>query len=318
LANGAVDFWQRGTSFSYVGGQQYTADRWMLLSGNFGRSVTRQSSGLTGFQYAARVQKDSGVTTNASVRFGQTIETSVSLPLAGRTATISFYARAGVNFSATSNLLTAKLFTGTGIDQNFDAVGGFTGAATPINSTVTLTTSWQRFSLTGTVADTSTELGVEFGYTPTGTAGANDYFEVTGMMLEAGAQSTPFARAGGSIGGELALCQRYYFLQGRENNFSQFGSGIAYSTTQAYINVIFPVAMRTVPTSIDFGSLAGQASPAGSTIAINTLTIFGLQSSTKQAVLVPTTASAVFNVAGPGVICSNNTTSGFLGLSAEL
>ena len=37
-----------------------------------------------------------------------------------------------------------------------------------------------------------------------------DFIEVTGFRLTEGAEKQPFRRAGGSIGGELALCQRYY------------------------------------------------------------------------------------------------------------
>ena len=63
VINAAMNNWQRGTSFTATG---YTADRWYFYNGVAGRTVSRQTSGLTGFQYCMRVQRDSG-NTNTSV-----------------------------------------------------------------------------------------------------------------------------------------------------------------------------------------------------------------------------------------------------------
>jgi hypothetical protein len=86
----------------------------------------------------------------------------------------------------------------------------FTGQTAVVTQTATLTTSWQRFSYTASVSSTATEIGFYSFYTPVGTAGANDYYDITGIQLEIGSQASPFTRAGGNIAGELAMCQRYY------------------------------------------------------------------------------------------------------------
>jgi hypothetical protein len=88
--------------------------------------------------------------------------------------------------------------TGTGTDQS--GQGSISGGAYAIASNATLTTTWQRFTFTGTVATTATQVFPQFMMTPTGTAGANDYFEVrfavdniSGISLEYGpAQVSPF------------------------------------------------------------------------------------------------------------------------------
>jgi hypothetical protein len=139
------------------------------------------------------------------------IETVNTIPLVGKVVTVSFYARAGANFSASSSILNWGFVTGTGTDQN--QITGYTGQAVPISAAPSLTTTWQRFTGTGTIATNVNEATVQFYYIPTGTASTNDYVEITGVQVEIGSAATPFARAGGSIGGELALCQRYFETQ---------------------------------------------------------------------------------------------------------
>ena len=133
-----------------------------------------------------------------------------------------------------------QLTSGTGTDQN--VISGFTSGTNIINTTDTLTTSWQQFTHTVTVGSTVTQLAVNFIEVPTGTAGANDYFDITGVQLELGSVATAFSRAGGNIGGELALCQRYFQLNGLG------WTGQMVSTTTATINGFFKTRMRANPT----------------------------------------------------------------------
>jgi hypothetical protein len=170
------------------------------------------------------------------------METINSIPFAGKTVTMSFYARAGANYSAASNALNVYLISGTGTDQSRGSGNAYTGEAFPINAqTATLTTTWQRFTFTGTVGATATELAFYSFYTPSGTAGANDYFEMTGCQIDIGSVALPFRTYAATIQGELAACQRYY----RE---VQFATGIAVSTTSCQIWVTH-TGMRVAPSS---------------------------------------------------------------------
>jgi hypothetical protein len=151
----------------------------------------------------------------------------------------------------------------------------------------TLTTTWQRFTLAGTFGATAISSGIGFTMTPTGTAGANDYYEVTGVQLEIGSQATPFTRAAGTIQGELAACQRYF------QNYS--GSGLAFcnlayfSTTSAYGEFAFPI-MRTAPTGtisatgLTVFSNGGGLTSSAVTIALATPSIVEVQVTTPVAV----------------------------------
>jgi len=238
VINGGMDIWQRGTSFVSTTYPAYNADRWQINNVlSTATTISQVASGLTGFQYALRTQRQSGQTGTANINVGQSIETKNSLPMAGKTVTLSFWARAGANYSSTSNFLNPRVVSGTGTDEN--VIYGYTGASYPINTNVTLTTSWQLFTLTSTISSAANELGLYFVYNPTGTAGANDYFDITGVQLEIAPQATPFSRAGGSIGGELALCQRYYQI-------SSYGIGRATSSAQGNVTVLWN-GMRTAP-----------------------------------------------------------------------
>jgi hypothetical protein len=117
------------------------------------------------------------------LNFASDFESTNSIPYAGKTVTVSFYARKGANYSVTASDLSVSLISGTGTNQ--DLINGYTGQVTVGGGFQVITSTWQRFVVTGTVPTTSTQLGVIVSSgAPVGTAGANDYFEITGTVLE--------------------------------------------------------------------------------------------------------------------------------------
>ena len=251
VLNSSFNVWQRGTSVSGAGGGAYTADRWFLYAGGQG-TVSRQATGdttnLPFIQYCARVQRNSGSTDTTGIPFAQSFETINSVPFAGKTVTLSFYARKGANFSAASDQIGVTLATGTGTDQNYLSAG-YTGSATPISQNVTITSTWQRFSYSAAVSASATELAIRFYFGPTGTAGANDYYEVTGVQLEVGSVATPYAPYSSTYQGELAACQRYCYKVTNDTTDKTIASGGYYASTVFLGTINFPVTMRTVPTA---------------------------------------------------------------------
>jgi hypothetical protein len=246
IINGAFDVWQRGTSVNTTS-FSYTADRWFLYQ--FGSvTASRQLTGLTGLQYGARVQRPSGQTGTNTVFFANTLPTDESIPLAGKQITASFWAKRGADFSPASGNLTVAVNRGTGTDER--GVGpGFTGNAGVLSANIAIGTSWQRYTITGTVTTTATQLQIVFSYTPTGTAGANDWFEVTGVQLEAGSVATPFKRHAPSLALEEAACQRYY-IRYPTGNTTTYGSGYGFSATSLRMNLPIPVTMRSTPSLV--------------------------------------------------------------------
>jgi hypothetical protein len=212
--NSGMDIAQRGTAAVTLTAANfvYPVDRFFAgrSAGTTGATAQQfTSTSLDGFQYGVRVQRTASDTSTNDLYIGQSFETANSIPFANKAVVVSFYARKGADYSPTASALGVRFYTGTGTDQS-GLGSGFTGSATPISQTATLTTDWKRFQYTVTLASTAKQMQFLVFCTPTGTAAAADYFDITGLQVEQGAVATPFARAGGSIGGELALCQRYY------------------------------------------------------------------------------------------------------------
>jgi hypothetical protein len=242
------------------------------------------------------------------------LETSESLRFAGQTVTLSFYARAGANFSGASNTFSAYIYTGTGTDQPWTS---FTGQALISATNFTLTTSWQRFSTTFTVGSTATEIGFYLAYTPSGTAGSNDYYDLTGVQMEVGSVATPFSRAGGTLQGELAACQRYYYLHATGNSTNPVPIGVGSSYTSTNVSVIVPlkVNMRTAPTldhTTGANYYAGYRN--GGIASFNSFTI---DTASTQAVYMYNN-SQYTATAGQSVNVTTNSSSATLAFSAEL
>jgi hypothetical protein len=255
VLNSAMQVWQRGTSFSLAASTPiasgFSADRWQTTTGaNQACTLSRQATGdttnLPFIQYALRYQRNSGQTGTGTLTIAQNIETINSVPFAGKAITMSFYARAGANYSATSSILQVRLDQGNGTDLN--VFTGFGSGGSIVSQNATLTTTWQRFTYTATMSATSTQLAPYFNFIPTGTAGAADYFEITGVQIDIGSVALPFRTYAGTIQGELAACQRYYWRftnAGAGNNY--IGIGTYYTTTQCYWVPQWPVQMRIAP-----------------------------------------------------------------------
>jgi hypothetical protein len=242
IINGGFDVWQRSTSAAIGAGSYVAADRWYTYRSVAGSTFSRQTASLVGFQYSGRIARDSANTSTVNISCGQSIESNNSIPLAGQTVVFSFWAKAGANYSATSNILRVRLLSSTTTNQNIVLNGG----VTVIDQNATLTTSWQRFSYSAVVGSSAVTLGTIFSYDPTGTAGAADNFEITGVQLEQNYQPTPFEQR--PIGVELALCQRYYCVVASGSSF--VGNAVMH-TADAFESIIhLPTVMRTAPTLV--------------------------------------------------------------------
>jgi hypothetical protein len=298
----------------------YIFDRFQMpTSANQACTVSRQtvsdSTNLPNIQYAARIQRNSGQTGTSNLNPSTSVESANSIPFAGKAVTLSFYARAGANYSATSNALPVILVSGIGTDQSVQS--GLTSQTTVASGTVTLTTSWQRFVITGTVGSTATQLAMFWTFTPTGTAGANDWFEITGVQIDVGtytASSAPaFRRSGGTLQGELAAAQRYYWRATANGAFSYFGWAIATGGSGAACIISAPVTFRVAPTSIDYSNISLYNGTTN--YPVTSLTIdwpannqIGLAAGTGSTL----TSSSMFRV------LANNNSAAYIGVSAEL
>jgi hypothetical protein len=291
----------------------------MPTNANQACTVSRQATGdttnLPNIQYAARFQRNSGQTGTGTLNPSYNLETADSVPYAGKQITLSFYARAGANFSQASNALGVIAVIGTGTDQNLQ--NGYTGQSGIINSTATLTTTWQRFTFTtaAAISSSTSQIGFYFPWQPTGTAGAADYFEITGIMINVGTTALPYRRNAGTIQGELAACQRYYFRYTQNAAYQPYGTGFNYSATQSNQVITLPVTMRTTP-SLGFSAANQFAIQHGA--AVTTLTTIGADRLAPDKVSVACGVSSGLTT-GQGSILSGQTgTTAYVEASAEL
>lgn len=248
IINGDMSVAQRGTTGALTTGYTYiSVDRFAGIQGGTASGIlARVAAGLEGFQYAAKIGRNASATTTGNIVLRSALESVNSIPLQGKEVTFSFYAKAGANFSAASSNISVTVSTGTGSDQSLATMATWTGVATPINTTTAITTSWVRYSYTGTIAASATQVGVSILYTPVGTAGADDNLYVTGVQLEVGPVATPFEQI--PIGLSLQLCQRYYQSA---TGLSVRGYIAGTTINSRYWALPFNCTMRTTPSVIN-------------------------------------------------------------------
>tara|TARA_R110002020_G_scaffold165804_5_gene353505 strand:+ start:23639 stop:26374 length:2736 start_codon:yes stop_codon:yes gene_type:complete len=267
IINGAMEVAQRGTSHT-TSAQTYLLDRFYTFThASSGRTISQSSNAPDGFRKSIKLQRDSG-SSDVNVEYlSQPAESASCVGFAGSKATISFYARAGANFSPTSGNITIGLYTGTGTDQSL--MGGLTGSALAINATQALTTDWVRYEFTsGSVIATSTnQLVVQFTNTPVGTAGANDWWEITGVQVEKGESATDFVHE--PFADTLFKCKRFYQKSfdyetapshtGYVAGHSEAGGGTgSVITATEYVTVTrYERALRVDPTIVYYRAQAG-------------------------------------------------------------
>ena len=148
----------------------------------------------------------------------------------------------------------------------------------------------------------------------------NATIDFWGVQVEYGSKATPFETATGTIQGELAACQRYYWqFTSSTNVYARFGTGNCSATTNASIYIRFPVTMRSAPAALATTGTASNyclVNASGSVVALNAVPTYDA-TNTEGAVVAVTVASGL--VAGNATqLLSNNTLTAYLAWSAEL
>lgn len=256
IINGDMRIWQRGSSITAstsLGATVYTADRWFVsqLTAQSSCTVTQQSTGLNGSSvWGVRVQKASSSSGSSTNILGQIIEYTNMWDLWGQSVTLSFKAKCGANYSATGNALIARIATNTIADQSSSGlVNGTWTNYYNVDNTFTLTTTYQTFKCTVPIGSGTGNIGLMFLSNTSGTAGANDWFEITDVQIESGTIASSFERR--PIGLETTLCQRY-FLRYAAGVF--IGPASLTNTSNAYCTFLGTEKMRASPTITNNGT----------------------------------------------------------------
>ena len=318
IINGDFGVWQRGTSFTTNG--VYTADRFVMGFGGTGtaQTVTQQTftagtAPVSGYEgtYFCRNAVTGGSGTGSLVVLTQKIEDVRTF--AGQTVTFSFWAKSS----------SGTPFIGVDMYQEFGSGGS--GTVSNGGTKVTISTSWARYSVTialasiaGKTIGAGSLLGARLWFSSgsdynslNGSMGIqSNTFDIWGVQVEAGSTASAFQTATGTIQGELAACQRYYFRSNNGGNaYARLGIGRASSSTNIETPIYVPVAMRIPPTSVDFSTLT--------TTTANSITAIALNQPTANVAFVDCTSSSL-TTGQAVVLMGNNSTGAYLGFSAEL
>ena len=305
IINGGFDVWQRSTSSATINAYA-TADRF-YQAGSGTTTYSRDTDVPTslGFTYSAKWL------TGASSSYGSwesALESQDVNTLAGRTVTLSFYAKANATFSG--NLIVKLRKNATA-----NTLSGGSWSDTTVTTTFAPTTSWVRYQVTGTLD--AGIAGLEFQQFVSTTQASGAAIWLTGIQLEIGSIATTFTRSGGTIQGELAACQRYYtrVLASSGNNYYYYTPGVAKSTTVAKVVYTLPMTMRTSPsTTIDYSGLSLYDTVNA---AIN-VTAVTADTPTLNNYSMDITVASGLTQYRTYYLFANNQSGGYLGFSAEL
>lgn len=297
IINGAMNVWQRGTSFSASGGGYYTADRWQNFSQTY--TASRSTDVPTGLaQYSLDINGNAGSYGTVMQR----IEAANCADLVGQSVTVSVYVKA---VSGGTNGLVCVLDYAT-VADNFTSqtnIGSVTMAST-------VSGSWTRYTATFNSLPSGAANGLQVFFYNNSVA-ANQY-RYTLAQLEVGSSATSFEWR--PYGMELALCQRYFYKVNADATYgtNRFGSVFFPTTTIAAGIIQFPVTMRTFPTG-SYSSLSDWTISA----AVGTLSVSAMSLNT-----VPFNGEIDFTVsgatAGQGGQIRANTNTASISFSAEL
>ena len=212
LDNSSFAILHRGPGPWTMGAPTYTVDRWSAFrtGSSAGMTVSRQSAAAgAGVRHKMRVQRDSGNSGTAGLFLCQALASAQSIPFAGRTVTVSFSITAGANFSAAAAALRSRLATGTGTDQLMSGGPGETWTGSAINDQInTISTARTRFTHTFTAPSNATQIGLSFDFTPVGTAGAADYFEIDSVDFKIGDKASVYVPKPDHV--EFDNCAMFY------------------------------------------------------------------------------------------------------------
>jgi hypothetical protein len=224
----------------------YGFDRWLSnLSGGTAtysaQTFTLGTAPVAGYE-SKNFARFATTVGNDFCRLDQKIENVRTL--AGQTVTVSFWAKGTNPTTAGSLNVTMVQIFGDGGSPSSPVIQDF--------GSFVLTANWTRYSLTATVPSiagktigTAGNDNLTFGFGQGANASTDAWtLDLWGVQVEAASTASPFQTATGTIQGELAACQRYYYAA----DTAAIWGGNTTNATNYYGTYTYPVAMRIAPT----------------------------------------------------------------------
>ncbi len=250
--------WQRGTSFTNINATvTYTADRWFMqgAANTSGTMTQTANSSLATFADWFVWGRATSATASNTLYLGQALETPNSIKTQGETITLSFWASANTGWlspTTGTNTLGVQVSWGTGTNQSASSLvaGTWTNQANAISATQALTAAMTRYSFTGVIPNSATQVGILFSYAPAASALANETINMAGMQLEVdkaglGAPTLFEKLRQADINTE---CYRYFYQWNEGATGAVQAAGYAGPTNSAVFTFTPPVPFRATPT----------------------------------------------------------------------
>ena len=335
IKNGDMQISQRnGTSSISPTNNIFTVDRWQAVNDNASSKFTAQqvTEAPVGFHNSLKLTSSSAYTPASNEVFGvgQKIEGLDTNWLEfgsanAKSITISFHVRSSLTGTFGGSVLNSDMTRGYPFTYTISSadtwekktvtVAGATDGTWLTNNGIGIRVHFglgANASRSGTANQWSS---TQYTFFPTGatqvisTNAATLY--LTGVKVEEGDVATDYPHI--SYGDELARCMRYFQRDGG-GQYTGYGMGVITSNAGGIWTMPLPVPMRAAPTITNDGNVRlYDGSTNANVTAWNTN-----RSTVKNFWIEPQTASSSFTVGRAFLVGNNDTTDGYLNLSAEL
>jgi len=248
IINGGKDINQKSFSSGAIGtGAEYKiTDRFVVEKSGSSTTVngfywTADTPDANVFSHSTRYQVTA--TSGGAGLFTQTRLEAVDIKKhIGKQVCFSLYAKAATG----TPTMKMKVYSAA-VEDTWTTDMATTPDVEEFSKTIATTSDWVRHSLVFTVPQ-NCENGIALGLeSDSGTSLAlNDIILDGGWQLELGNEPTAFKRAGGTLAGEQALCQRYaYVFDSTDTN--TFGYGHKQTSTSIRYTIPTDVKLRVLP-----------------------------------------------------------------------
>ena len=272
LRNGAMEVWQRGTSFTNI--YNYTADRWQATryNGTVNQITKSENNSRIADEYGFNWYLKygfNGTGGGGAAYLNQPLESQDSKKMRGKPVCFSFYAKTSSHHAGKPFKAGISWHTDTSYNDNGMYYWNFKNATTSsMDMEFHPSESWQRYWVTTNIPYNVEQVGVSLI--------SKDYDEgdidFTGCQLEIGNSPTPFEHL--PYAEELALCQRYfavYHPTSQERIYIE-----ASNTTHRWWEHPIPAGMRTEPSITKGGTCSTLSIGIAGSLTINSLATTGV------------------------------------------
>lgn len=302
LHNSSFNVWQRGEPINSINADNtYIADRWYVKRSGLLDVSKATTTPLSGFSHYLKLEnKTDG---NFGISVLQAVETINTLPHVGGELTLSFFARANADTTASKNLYAKILYSTSANTKPTTSLGSVDFALAY--------GSWTQCIITETIPSNAQTVGIEIGSAPPGLNGLaiNDGLHIAGVKLEPGPVATTFEHR--DYGTDLAECQRYF-----QRWYHPPLTGVVNGTTSmSRMHMPLPVPLRATPTSTTLNGTLNVWNGSGVGTLSNTI---GTNFCTSTVMEFDLNLSAGGYTQTQPVVMYQNGNSGWIDISADL